>query len=189
MTASSVSSGSAETSVASEPALAARLLESAVARGVRIAVAESLTGGLLADALVSVPGASRAFSGGIVAYDTALKASLLGVDRERLRVYGPVDALVAEQMARGVRAACAVPERGGDAELGLATTGVAGPDPDAQSGQPAGVVWIGVSYRGSTTSVRLALDGDRYTIRRAAVLAALSAGIEALEQGKTSVPL
>lgn len=170
-------------------ALAARLLERAVDGGIRIAVAESLTGGLLADALVSVPGASRAFSGGIVAYDTALKASLLGVDRERLRTHGPVDALVAEQMACGVRVACGVPERGGDAELGLATTGVAGPDPDAQSGQPAGVVWVGVSYQGSTTSFRLALDGDRETIRRDAVSAALSAGIGALEQDKSSAQL
>ena len=169
--------------------LAERLLAGAVAAGIRIAVAESLTGGLLANALVSVPGASRAFSGGIVAYDTALKGSLLDVDRERLRATGPVDGLVAEQMARGVRVACGVPERGGDAGLGLSTTGVAGPDPDAQSGQPAGVVWIGVSLNGHSTARQLALEGDRDTIRRSAVAAALRAGIDALEQWQSSIKL
>lgn len=166
---------------------AARLLALAIAADVRIAVAESLTGGLLADALVTVPGASRAFSGGIVAYDTALKSSLLRVDGARLRETGPVDELVAEQMARGVRVVCGVPERGGDAELGLSTTGVAGPDADPQSGQPAGVVWVGVSFRESSKTVRLALEGDRDTIRRAAVLEALRAGIQALEQVDSSM--
>ena len=78
--------------------------------GVRFAAAESLTGGLLSATIVSVPGASRVFSGGIVAYDTALKSSLLGVDAPLLAARGPVDPEVATQMARGVRRACAVPQ-------------------------------------------------------------------------------
>ncbi|MBO1902105.1 CinA family protein [Leucobacter weissii] len=149
----------------------------------RIAVAESLTGGLLADALVSVPGASAAFSGGIVAYDTALKHTLLGVDAELLAARGPVDAEVARQMARGVRATCATPRQGADsasspsaardAEVGLATTGVAGPDPDPQTGQAAGTVWLGVSSSRGERSVGLRLSGERAVIRLATVEAAL----------------
>ena len=173
--------------------LAARVIEAAAARGIRIAVAESLTGGLLADALVRVPGASRVFSGGIVAYDTALKHSLLGVDAELLAQRGPVDPEVARQMARGVRLACAVPREAGaapggqlpvgspvEAELGLATTGVAGPDPDPQSGQAAGAVWIGLSAGEETTSIGLQAGGDRAAIRAAAVIAALELAAEHL---------
>lgn len=160
-------------------ALGAELISLAQASGIRIAVAESLTGGLLADALVSVPGASQAFSGGIVAYDTALKYSLLGVDLEILRTRGPVDERVATQMADGARRACGLPDEG-DAELGISTTGVAGPDPDPQSGQAAGVVWVGVSLGAQSTAVRLDLRGDRAAIRRGAVTGALGAAIERL---------
>ena len=159
------------------------VIEAASARGLKLAVAESLTGGLLADAFVSVPGASRVFSGGVVAYDTALKRSLLRVDAALLRERGPVDGEVAEQMAMGVRLACATP--GGDsiasvgdetfapADIGVATTGVAGPDPDPQTGQPAGTVWIAVSFAGGERRSQLALDGDRASIRSATVLAAI----------------
>ena len=155
---------------------AAEVLDAVAARGQRIAVAESLTGGLLADALVSVPGASRAFSGGIVAYDTALKHSLLGVDADLLAERGPVDEVVARQMAAGVRRACAAPNGLGSlrpADFGLSTTGVAGPDPDPQTGQPAGLVWLGVSSAEGERAVRLQLRGSRPEIRAAAVAAAV----------------
>lgn len=145
--------------------------------GLRLAVAESLTGGLLADAFVSVSGASRVFSGGIVAYDTSLKHRLLGVDAELLERRGPVDGEVARQMARGVRAACAVPRSANEealrADIGLATTGVAGPDPDPQTGQPAGTVWIGVSSDLGERAVLLRLAGDRAFIRAETVRAAM----------------
>lgn len=156
--------------------LAAEVLTAAAGRGWRLAVAESLTGGLLADAFVAVPGASRVFSGAVVAYDTALKHSLLGVDAALLAERGPVDEEVARQMAAGVRRACAVPRDGGPAtatELGLSTTGVAGPDPDPQSGQPAGVVWVGVSSPAGERAIRLEASGDRPDIRQAAVNAAI----------------
>lgn len=152
-----------------EPAQAA--IERARANGWRIAVAESLTGGLLADALVRVPGASRAFSGAIVSYDTALKQSLLGVDARVLATKGPVDELVALQMAAGVRRACAV--NGVPATIGIATTGVAGPDPDPQTGQAPGAVWLGVSSPAGERAVLLSFTGDRAEIRAAAVEAAL----------------
>ncbi|MGO3147298.1 MAG: CinA family protein [Leucobacter sp.] len=153
---------------------ATRVIELAKELGVRITVAESLTGGLLASALVDVPGASHVFAGGIVAYDTELKASLLGVDRELLRTRGPVDIRVAEQMAVGVRKACAREDLG-PVDIGIATTGVAGPDPDAQSGQIVGTVWIGVSSPLGERSVRCEeLAGDRQKIRQASVQAALA---------------
>ena len=162
--------------------LAHRLIALAGELDLRMAVAESLTGGLLADALVSVPGASRVITGGIVAYDTALKHSLLGVDAELLRRRGPVDELVAEQMAAGVRTACRVPARAHGVDLGISTTGVAGPDPDPQTGQAAGVVWVGVSFRERTRTARLQLAGERGTIRYGAVAAALRLTIALVEE-------
>lgn len=171
--------GGTDAVVGADRASAAAAIEWAAARGLRIAVAESLTGGMLADALVSIPGASRSFSGGIVAYDTWLKHSRLGVDLDLLREKGPVDERVAMQMAIGVRAACAVPRdlegTPVPADVGVATTGVAGPDPDPQSGQPAGTVWIAVSAGERTRARRLALSGNRAEIREATVSAALEA--------------
>lgn len=152
-------------------------VELAAKLGVRVAVAESLTGGLLAGAFVEVPGASRVFSGGVVAYDTFLKHSLLEVDDELLAERGPVDAEVARQMALGARRACATPAARGEivvpAEVGLATTGVAGPDPDPATGQAVGTVWIGVSSSRGERAVLLRATGDRQQIRRQAVDAAL----------------
>ncbi len=105
-------------------------------RGLRLATAESLTGGLLAGAVTDVPGASRVFVGGVVAYATSLKHALLGVDADLLERVGAVDPDVAAQMADGVR-------RRLGADVGLATTGVAGPDP--QDGHAPGTVFVGVA--------------------------------------------
>lgn len=160
-----------------EPALASTIVELAGALDLRVAVAESLTGGLLAGAIVGEPGASRVLSGGIVAYDTGLKRTLLGVDHELLAKRGPVDGEVARQMARGARLACAV-DRGDPgglrpADIGVATTGVAGPDPDPQTGQPAGTVWVGLSVGGVDSAHLISLQGSRAEIRSGAVRAAL----------------
>ena len=100
------------------------LLSSAEERGLSVAVAESLTGGEVSSVLVSVPGASTVVVGGVVAYATRIKAEILGVDVRRLELTGPVDGEVAKQMANGVAALLG-------ADLGLATTGVAGPGPAA----------------------------------------------------------
>lgn len=152
-------------------------LEIAAGLGLRVAVAESLTGGLLADAFVSVPGASRIFSGGIVAYDSGLKRSLLAVDEELLLAEGPVHPLVAQQMASGARVACAVARGPSDevspADIGISTTGVAGPDSDPATGQAAGTVWLGVSSRLGERSVLLHASGTRAEIRAQTVHAAL----------------
>ncbi|WAB81527.1 CinA family protein [Microcella daejeonensis] len=135
-----------------------------------LAVAESLTGGALLAALVAVPGASAVLRGGVVAYDTALKHSLLGVDADLLAEHGPVHPEVALAMARGVRATAAVD--GAPADLGLSTTGVAGPDP--QGSAPVGLVFIAVADARGEVVRELRLLGDRAAIRVQTVAAALA---------------
>jgi len=148
-----------------DEALATAIVAALTARSLTIAVAESLTGGLLTAGLVSVPGASVVLHGGVIAYATALKHSLLGVSAELLAESGPVHPEVARQMAVGVRDALAVDGRAAD--VGVATTGVAGPGP--QAGHPAGTGFIGIAI-GPDVSVRgFAFDGDRETIRSAVV--------------------
>jgi nicotinamide-nucleotide amidase len=141
-----------------------------VARRLTIAVAESLTGGLLVAELISVPGASAVVRGGVVAYATPLKHALLDVDAGLLARRGAVDAEVARQMAAGVRERLAVD--GVPAAIGLATTGVAGPDP--QDGHPVGEVWLGLAIGDETLARRLELGGDRAVIRAGTVVGSLS---------------
>lgn len=121
-----------------------------------VASAESLTGGLVAAALTSVPGSSTMFRGGIVAYATQLKAQLLGVDQAMLSHHGAVYPQVAAAMAAGVR-------RRLQATWGVATTGVAGPE--AAEGHPPGTVHIAVSAADDTVVRTIALDGDRDQVR------------------------
>ncbi|MFC6595657.1 CinA family protein [Kitasatospora paranensis] len=134
------------------------------AQGATVAVAESLTGGLLAAALVDVPGASATFRGSVTAYATELKASVLGVDEGLLAVHGPVHPVVARQMADGVRRLLG-------ATYGLATTGVAGPE--AQDGLPVGTVHVGFAGPGGTQVVSPVLSGQRARIRGTTVTVAL----------------
>lgn len=147
--------------------LAEQIVAQAQKLDVHIATAESLTGGLLSSALVDIPGASRVFSGGVVAYATELKHKFLGVDQHRLDRFGPVDPIVAMEMARGVKERCS-------SDFGVATTGVAGPDPDPQTGLPAGVVFVGVSSLRGDRMVQLMLSGSRSEIRDLAVVGALA---------------
>jgi nicotinamide-nucleotide amidase len=121
-----------------------------------VATAESLTGGLVAATLTDIPGASQAFRGGVVSYATDLKARLLGVDPAMLAAHGAVYAPVAVAMAAGVR------DRLG-ATVGIATTGVAGPEP--QDGVPPGTVHIAVSLADDTIVRTIALVGDRDEVR------------------------
>jgi nicotinamide-nucleotide amidase len=150
--------------------LAERIVAELTRRGERVAVAESLTGGLLASAFVDVPGASAVFGGGVVAYSTVFKAHLLGVDQALLDERGAVDPEVARQMASGVREG--VPHRDFVVDYALATTGVAGPDP--QDGQAPGTVWIGYADAAGATAELVRLAGGRDAIRHAAVDAALA---------------
>lgn len=132
--------------------------------GATVATAESLTGGLVAATLISVPGASDVVRGGIVAYAPDVKTGVLGVPEEIVAVRGTVDERTARSMAERARIVC-------DATYGIATTGVAGPD--SSEGRPAGTVHIAVAGPSGTSHRLLSLVGDRQEIRTAAVDAAL----------------
>lgn len=154
--------------------LAARIIERATLQGVRIAIAESLTGGQVSAALVDIPGASAVLRGAIVAYALEVKSDLLGVDSLLVHSEGAVNAEVAVQMAEGAL------ERLG-AELAVSTTGVAGPDPDPVDGQAPGVAFVAVAGLGLGTLVReLHLEGDRSEVRDSCTKAALQGLWDAL---------
>jgi nicotinamide-nucleotide amidase len=155
-----------------------RLLAALVARGWSIGVAESLTGGLVVEALVSVPGASAVVRGGIVAYATPIKASLLGVDAALLDAHGAVHPEVARQMADGARRALAVAGR--EADVGLATTGIAGPD--SPDGQPVGTVFIGIATPLGSEVTSLQLQGSRDSIRSETAQRAIRLALLAIEE-------
>jgi nicotinamide-nucleotide amidase len=146
--------------------LAEAVLGGLARHGWTIATAESLTGGLVVASLVSVPGASAQVRGGVVSYSEDLKHSLLGVDAGLLDEHGPVHPEVARQMAEGVR-------RATQSDVGISTTGIAGPvSPD---GQPVGTVHIGIVTPDRSTVRSLVLGGDRDAVRRGSVRAALEA--------------
>ncbi|MFJ2650727.1 CinA family protein [Streptomyces sp. NPDC087420] len=144
---------------------AARVLALLEERSATLAVAESLTGGLVAAELTSVPGASRSFRGSVTAYATDLKRDVLGVAAPLLAERGAVDPEVARQMAAGVRRVLG-------ADWGASTTGVAGPEP--QDGRPVGTVYVAVAGPiGPGKVVALRLNGDRADIRKESVLSVL----------------
>lgn len=141
------------------------------ARGLRIAVAESCTGGLLGAALTAVPGSSDYVLGGVIAYADEVKTALLGVDARLLAAHGAVSEEVARAMAEGVRARLGT-------EVGAGITGVAGPTPDASS-KRAGLVWVAVAGPADgVRAVRLTDDQGREGNRAAAVHAALRLAAE-----------
>jgi nicotinamide-nucleotide amidase len=130
------------------------------ARGLTLAVAESLTGGLMGARICALPGCGDVYRGGVIAYEAAVKFKLLDVPE------GPVvTAQAAEAMAAGVRAALGV-------DVGLATTGVAGPD--EQEGQPVGTLFIGLALGDQVTSDHARLPGDRNRVRQYSVISALN---------------
>jgi nicotinamide-nucleotide amidase len=132
------------------------LVEALKRRGHTVATAESLTGGLVAATLTDIPGASAVFRGGFVVYATDLKNVLAGVPEALLAQRGPVDPDVARALAEGARERCA-------ATWGLATTGVAGPDP--QDGKPVGLVYVAVAGPDGAAVRELHLLGSRAQVR------------------------
>ncbi|HLS43853.1 MAG TPA: nicotinamide-nucleotide amidohydrolase family protein [Ornithinicoccus sp.] len=155
---------------------AGRCVAALTGSGLTIATAESLTGGLLAGALTSVPGASEVVRGGVVSYALDIKADVLGVPRQLLEDQGAVSADTALAMADGARRVTA-------ADFGVATTGVAGPDPS--EGKPVGTVFVavtagpGLRARESGRAVRaLTLRGSREEIRQQTVESALDLVLE-----------
>jgi nicotinamide-nucleotide amidase len=143
---------------------AAAAVHALVDRRETVATAESLTGGLVAATLVEIPGVSSVFRGGLVVYATDLKARLAGVPEELLAERGPVDGDVAAALAGGARERCG-------ADWGLATTGVAGPEP--QDGKPVGLVYVAVAGRTGSTVRELRLTGNREAVRTESVTAVL----------------
>jgi nicotinamide-nucleotide amidase len=150
-------------------ALVGRLLRE---RDLTMATAESLTGGLLGGRVTGVAGASDSYLGGVVTYATDAKASQLGVDRDLLDADGPVSEPVAAAMAEGVRKAFG-------ADLGLATTGVAGPT--EQSGRRVGTLCLGVADAAGTVTQTLTAPGDRTQVRLWACTVALDLARRRLE--------
>lgn len=150
------------------------VIETLGEQGKYLAIAESLTGGLLAAEFISVPGASNVVLGSVTAYQNSIKQNLLHVPANVLQSRGAVSSETAMAMALNVREQFA--QAAGldfDRVIGLATTGVAGPDADGD--KPVGLVFLGFSIPGRDTySKQLLLTGDRAEIRAAAVSSAVS---------------
>ncbi len=145
--------------------LAAVVLERLEQRGARLAVAESCTGGLLGERLTAVPGASRTFVGGVVAYANDLKASELGVPQALLDEHGAVSEPVVRAMAEGVA-------RRFHATASLAVTGIAGPTGGTPE-KPVGTVWLAAWSEGRCETAQRSFPGDREDVRRRSAQAAL----------------
>ncbi len=145
--------------------LAALVLDQARSRGLRLAVAESCTGGLLAGRLTEVPGSSDVFTGGVIAYDNSVKLDLLGVPGTLLAEHGAVSEPVARAMAEG-----AVQRFGVSGSLSV--TGIAGPGGGTPD-KPVGTVWLGCALDGTVETRRIVFPGNRQEVRARAVQAAL----------------
>lgn len=135
-------------------------------RGLRCAVAESCTGGLLGAALTAVPGASACVAGGIIAYANAVKVALLGVDPATLEAEGAVSEAVVRQMATGACRALGV-------EAAMSVSGIAGPD-GGSTQKPVGTVWFGIALQGEVHTFCRHFAGDRAAVRQAAVATAIN---------------
>lgn len=132
---------------------------------ITVGVAESCTGGMLGARLTAVPGSSDIVRGGVIAYDDAVKQSLLGVSPDQIREHGAVSEPVVRAMASGIRAALGV-------GAALAITGIAGPD-GGSADKPVGTVWIALDLGGDVQARRFAMVGDRAEIRHRSAQAAL----------------
>ena len=154
-------------------ALAVRLGRALEARNLRVATAESCTGGWIAKALTDIPGSSRWLEGGVVAYSNSAKSSLLGVPAGIVAAHGAVSEPVVRSMAEGARARFGVP-------LTVAVSGVAGPDGGTPD-KPVGTVWFAWANGRETTAARDLFAGDREAVRRQSVDFALRRLLELAE--------
>ena len=147
-----------------ESDLAAVIIDQCRAANLKLAVAESCTGGLLGERITNIPGSSEVFLGGVIAYHNDVKRDLLGVPAEELARFGAVSEEVVLRMATGVRTKLA-------ADIGIAITGIAGPGGGTPE-KPVGLVWIAVAVR-EARARRFQMIGDRAEIRERAAQAAL----------------
>ena len=146
--------------------LAEQVVRAAVARGVTLGTAESLTAGMIASALAEVSGASNTLAGGIVSYAPRVKHDLLGVSQSVMQTDGVVSEPCARQMAEGARRALAV-------DIAVSATGLAGPNGDGTN-TPVGTVFIGCASAEGTQVQRFVWTGDRQAVREQAAGAALT---------------
>jgi len=151
-------------------ALAERLQAVCLESGLRVAFAESCTGGRVGDALTDVAGSSGYVAGGVVAYDDDAKAALLGVPRGTLAAHGAVSAQVALAMAEGARSRFAT-------DLAVSVTGIAGPG-GATAGKPVGLTYVALADADGATVRRFTWDGDREANKAASARAALELLLE-----------
>lgn len=153
--------------------LAARLSAAATAGGLKLATAESCTGGLLAKTITDLPGSSEHYVGGVVAYANDVKVRELGVDPAVLDSLGAVSRPVAQQMARGVLDRFS-------ADVALAVTGIAGPGGGTPA-KPAGTVWVAAALAdGTVRAKRFRFAGDREAVRERSVAEVLRIALEAV---------
>ncbi|MSQ71463.1 MAG: nicotinamide-nucleotide amidohydrolase family protein [Betaproteobacteria bacterium] len=146
------------------------------ARGVLLATAESCTGGWVAEAVTAIAGSSAWFDRGFVTYSNEAKQEMLGVSAATLERYGAVSEATAREMAAGAL-------RHSRAGIALAITGVAGPA-GGSAEKPVGMVCLSWSTKaGGTDALTRRFDGDRYAVRRQAVICALQGVIERLDGG------
>lgn len=148
-------------------------------QGLTVGIAESLTGGMVCSQFVTVPGASSVLRGAVVSYATEVKRDVLGVDAGVLAEFGTVDSQVAVEMADGVRTVLA-------ADVGLATTGVAGPGP--AEGKESGTVYIAVTGKWGWNWKKLRLPGDRQQVREQAASAVCELLLDCLGSGLLGLP-
>lgn len=156
--------------------LPAMLVEALAAKKLKLATAESCTGGMISAAVTSVSGASAVFDCGVCAYANFIKNKVLGVREETLATYGAVSDRTAAEMARGVRMLAG-------ADIGISTTGIAGPLGGTPY-KPVGLVYVGVSTAMGLKSEKLLLgenNADRQRIRELAVTAALYFALKAVK--------
>jgi nicotinamide-nucleotide amidase len=156
-----------------ETDLSALVLQEARSKGLRLAVAESCTGGLLGARLTDIPGSSDVFVGGVIAYDNTVKVQALGVPESLLQEHGAVSEAVARAMAEGAAARFGVP-------AALSVTGIAGPGGGSES-KPVGTVWIACILRGAVQARHVLFAGARHEIRFRAAQAALHLLYRALQ--------
>jgi nicotinamide-nucleotide amidase len=148
-----------------ETPVEARVLDACLARGWKLATAESCTGGMVAERLTSVPGSSEVFVGAVVAYSNEVKMQELGVPDQVLREHGAVSAETAAAMASGVR------ERLGT-DVAIAVTGVAGPGGGTPE-KPVGLVYVHAETPEASRGIEFSYGSDRESIRRRATVASL----------------
>jgi PncC family amidohydrolase len=142
-------------------------------RGLKLAVAESCTGGLLADHITDVPGSSAYFVGGVIAYAYEAKVALVHVSWDTLRLHGAVSRETVIEMARGVRTALG-------ADIGVSVSGIAGPS-GGMPGKPVGTTWIGLSARDGDWARKFVWKGDRRANKESSAQAALQFVLDYLD--------